>query len=142
MSRVRGKPNTCHNDREGMGKRITDLRLALNLTQKDLGSMVGIHRVSIQLYENNKCTPCEENLQKLAIVLGTTSEYLETGDEKLKLPKGVFVPKQWNVLQHDACGRIYCPYCGKGNGFKVRELHYNQLPFPEYCTWCGRKVMT
>jgi DNA-binding XRE family transcriptional regulator len=140
MSWVKGQTKVPRIDREGVGKRITDLRLSMNMTQADLGKRTCIHRVSIQQYEVNKITPRSDNLAKIAEVLGTTTEYLMSGDEGFKYSQTVLHP--WKVLNYAPTGRIICPYCGKGNGFTIRELKYNQLSMPGFCAWCGRKVMT
>lgn len=136
MGWIKGKPMDPIVIRDGVGKRITDLRLGKEMTQRDLAKRCGINRVSIQMYEVGRYTPHTPNLQKIADALDTTIEYLISGDDYRKHYQ--IELKGWRT--RDPMGRIICPYCGKGNGYEVRRLKYDCLPMPRFCAWCGRKV--
>ena len=138
MGWVKGRPMDVTAHREGIGERITTLRLARNMTQGDLAKMCNLNRVSIQQYEVGRYTPGTNNLQKIADSLGTTTEYLVSGDEYRKHYQTEYKP--WRTMRNEPNGKIYCPYCGKGNGYKIRDLRYDCLPMPSFCAWCGRRV--
>jgi transcriptional regulator with XRE-family HTH domain len=59
-----------------IGDRIKQLRISLNLTQQELADKVGLSYVQIGRYEKDKSNPSSEILQKLALVLNTSSDYL------------------------------------------------------------------
>lgn len=53
-----------------MGYKLKRLRIQKNLSQKDVGDAVGIHQVTIGLYERNKLKPKLKSLFKLAELFG------------------------------------------------------------------------
>lgn len=60
-----------------MGKRIRELRLAADLTQEQLGDMVGLQKSAIAKYENGKTENMKRSvIQKMADVLGVSPAYL------------------------------------------------------------------
>ncbi|MDO4976826.1 MAG: helix-turn-helix transcriptional regulator [Eubacteriales bacterium] len=58
------------------GKRLKDLRTSKNLTQKQLGDMVGVKNSIISFYENGDRMPSPEVIRLLAYYLHVTSDYL------------------------------------------------------------------
>ena len=121
-----------------VGQRITDLRLELNMTQRDLSNLVGIERVTIWSIETGKFLPNMSHTMALATALQTTPVYLYTGQgPRWNQSKMSTLP--WKTGR-DPRGPIYCPYCGKGNGWTVRQLTVDALPLPNFCHWCGKKV--
>lgn len=60
-----------------LGDRITKLREELHLTKKDLAEIIGVTVATINNWENSKSTPSTSNLQFLANVLDTTTDYLQ-----------------------------------------------------------------
>jgi len=58
------------------GKRVKELRTNMGLTQKQLGDLVNVTKVSICGYEKNNRIPNIETLIDLANVLNTTPNYL------------------------------------------------------------------
>ena len=58
------------------GKRLKDLRKSANLTQQQLGNLVGVTKVSICCYENGTRTPTLDTLIDLADSLNTPLTYL------------------------------------------------------------------
>ena len=59
-----------------IGDRIKERRLALKLSQAELGNMIGIGKSTISEWENNKRRPSIEMLYKIAEALETTAGYL------------------------------------------------------------------
>lgn len=59
-----------------IGKRLKELRIRKGLSQEELGSIIGVTKVSICGYENNTRFPSLDNLIKLANTLETTTDYL------------------------------------------------------------------
>ena len=57
--------------------RVTKLRKKLSLTKTELADRVGVSVATITNWENWKSTPTRNNLEKLALMLSTTTDYLE-----------------------------------------------------------------
>lgn len=60
----------------GIGKRIKEARENLNLTQKELGELVGVTGSAITNYENETSHPKEMVLYKLLEVLNVDANFL------------------------------------------------------------------
>lgn len=58
------------------GKRLKELRKQRNLTQRQLGAMVGVKNSIISFYENGDRMPSPEVILMLADCLHVTSDYL------------------------------------------------------------------
>lgn len=67
------------------GKRVKELRTNLGLTQKELGDLVNVTKVSICGYEKNNRVPNVETLIDLANVLKTTPNYLLDSEVSAKV---------------------------------------------------------
>lgn len=67
-----------------LGKRIVQLRKQKNMSQTDLAKMVGVSYAQIGRYEIKGAQPPAEVLKKIAEVLGTTVDYLVSGDSDEK----------------------------------------------------------
>lgn len=63
----------------GISERIKELRTGKKLTQSDLAAAVGLTYIQIGRYETGKSAPSAEVLQKLAIALDTTTDFLMNG---------------------------------------------------------------
>ena len=59
-----------------IGKRIKELRIEKGLSQQELGTAIGVTKVSVCGYENGTRLPNLEKLVKLAEVLQTETDYL------------------------------------------------------------------
>lgn len=68
-------------DLAGFGKRVGDLRDEAGLTQKQLAAVVGGGDSKVSEWESGKRAPDAESLMRLAVALGTTVDYLLTGEE-------------------------------------------------------------
>ncbi|RUT67494.1 XRE family transcriptional regulator, partial [Flavobacterium cupreum] len=62
-----------------ISERIKQLRTENNLTQSELAEKVGLTYVQIGRYEKGKSNLSSDVLQKLASVLGTSTDYLMNG---------------------------------------------------------------
>lgn len=62
-----------------VGERIKELRIKLGLTQSTLAEKVGLSYIQIGRYEGKKATPSSDVLQKLAMALNTTTDFLMNG---------------------------------------------------------------
>lgn len=58
-----------------VGSRLKELRVKNNMTQKQLGDMLNVTKVSVCCYENNVRTPSLETLDDLCNVFGVNSDY-------------------------------------------------------------------
>lgn len=64
----------------GFAKRCRDLRRKKNLSQDELGKMVGLHYTHIGRYERGISRPSAEALKRMAEALGVTADYLIEGE--------------------------------------------------------------
>ena len=72
-----------------MGKRISDRRRELGLTQVQVAEQVGLSLQSISCIELGKKAVRPENLLNICRVLGTTSDYILTGEKTEKQLMGL-----------------------------------------------------
>ena len=70
-----------------LSKRLKELRISNGLTQRELGELVNVTKVSICCYENGTRVPTLDTLTKLGKVLDVDVDYLLGYDEPVK-PKG------------------------------------------------------
>jgi transcriptional regulator with XRE-family HTH domain len=68
-----------------IGKRVRTRREALGLTQNELAGELGVTHQHISRIEGGSATPSLDLLVGLAAKLGTTSDWLLTGNETSKL---------------------------------------------------------
>ena len=138
MSWAKGKPMPTQAARPTpISKRITEMRMELNMTQRDLAEKVGINRVTILKYERGEYVPYLSNIGSLAMALQTTPNYILTGEGN-RWRQTEYLP--WKTYR-DPRGKIYCPYCGHGSGWSIRELEKYGLQKPNFCDRCGRRVL-
>ena len=62
-----------------VGERITELRKAAGMSQRDISRALDISRQAVSKWENDTSSPDVMNLIKLADLLDTDVEYLATG---------------------------------------------------------------
>jgi transcriptional regulator with XRE-family HTH domain len=75
----------------GLGARIRSARRAHGLTQEQLARAVGVTRSAVAQWETDRAGQIGGNLTRVARALGTTTEYLLTGQE---LPGAAPLPTQ------------------------------------------------
>lgn len=59
-----------------IGKKIENLLIEKNITQRELAKRIGTTEVTISRYINGQRDPKAENIAKIAEVLGTTTDHL------------------------------------------------------------------
>ena len=70
-----------------VGIRIKNLREQKGMTQKNLADRANITVATLSRYENNQRTPMSDIIVKIARALGTSTDYLLTGDGEIeKIP--------------------------------------------------------
>ncbi len=68
--------------REGVGARLTELRLKVNLSQKELAELVNVPIANIGFWERTNTPPSSKILPRLAEVLGASVEEVLTGNAR------------------------------------------------------------
>ena len=74
--------NDNHSDFDG--STLYSLRRDRGITQDELGTAVGVTRITISNWENNKKPPSKENLANLCRVLNVHPNYFVPGYEKMR----------------------------------------------------------
>ena len=82
---------------DGFPQRLRDLRKQKNLSQMELGKLVGLHHTHIGRYERGISRPAADTLKRLADVLGVSGDYLIEGATE-EAAKGRFEDRE--LLQH------------------------------------------
>lgn len=59
-----------------LGQKIKELRAKKNISQSELGDLVGVHYTHIGKYENNQQMPSTDTLKKIADVFEVSIDYL------------------------------------------------------------------
>jgi transcriptional regulator with XRE-family HTH domain len=67
------------------GRRLRALRLALDMSQVELARRIGRHQTAIGPYERDEYEPPRDVVEKLALILGTSPEYLYFGRSPLQV---------------------------------------------------------
>jgi len=65
--------------KNGFSERIRELRRQKNLSQTEMGKIVGLHYTHISRYERGLSIPASDTLKRLAEGLGVTADYLIEG---------------------------------------------------------------
>ncbi|WP_185859285.1 S24 family peptidase [Vreelandella populi] len=65
-----------------IGNRLKYKRKEIGINQGQLSSVSGVSQRQISAYEREKSEPRADTLERLAVALGTTAEWLEFGDEQ------------------------------------------------------------
>ena len=64
---------------DGFARRLRELRKKKNLSQSELGSLVGIHYTHVGRYEKGTSRPSADTLKRMASALDVTGDYLMEG---------------------------------------------------------------
>ncbi len=67
------------------GNRLKELRKNKNITQEELGNIIGVTKASICCYERGTRTPTLENLIDLMEFFGVNADYLIGSDEVISI---------------------------------------------------------
>lgn len=87
----------------GLGKRLQEQRLLMNLSQKEVASSVGVSASIISNYESSERTPSVEILMALARLYHCSTDYLLGFDKEDKdrfLDVSMLNDEQRKLLQH------------------------------------------
>jgi len=81
---------------EGIGKTISDRRIAINMTQTRLAELLNASDVMVSRWETGKFRPSAKYMKKLAEALQTTTSYLNGETDN---PDAIEVTKKttWNI---------------------------------------------
>ena len=63
----------------GFAQRLRELRKQKDLSQADLGKLVGLHYTHVGRYERGVSRPSADTLHRMADALGVTGDYLMEG---------------------------------------------------------------
>ena len=99
-------------DSDRIGKFILELRKSKNLSQGQLGEILGIDRVSISKWERGVCLPSPEMLLKLSDMFNVTVNEILYGEKKNfdKKNKSFKIRKNWRCLKYFAMGTIFSAF--------------------------------
>ena len=78
----------CSVQRQGVGARLTELRLQAGFSQQDLAGRIDVPLANIGFWERTSTPPSSKVLPKLAEALGVTVEEILTGKPKAVVRKG------------------------------------------------------
>ena len=83
-----------------IGERIKVLREQNNLSQADLGRLIGVTRAAVYAWESDTNTPTAASIQLLARIFHVSTDYLLGLDSKLMLDINDFDPEVQQVILH------------------------------------------
>lgn len=63
-----------------VGARLKDARIKQNMSQEQLGKLVGVSKAAISLYESEKRSPKIETIIEFIYILGVSADYLLGAD--------------------------------------------------------------
>lgn len=75
-----------------IGKRLVKLRAEKSKTADDVINAIDISRSALSLWENDKRTPSNVYITKLANFYGVTEEYILNGDKSEKISDSIAIP--------------------------------------------------
>lgn len=88
---VKKKIKLNQQDRLRFGRRLSYCCHQRNITQKDLAKQLTIHPSYITHFINGRSQPSDELLAKMAIILGTTEDYLLFGSRSTSYQRTIAV---------------------------------------------------
>ncbi len=100
-----------------IGNRIKEERLKRNLTQEELGKLIGVSKVAISHYERGEEQPKMEKLVKLSEVLNLTPNYILGNDVDV-------------VLEDEV---TYCFKISKSELEVIKQLRNHQKLYKKIC---------
>ena len=65
--------------KEGFAQRLRELRKQKNISQAELGEIVGLHYTHVGRYERGVSRPSADTLKRMADALGVSGDYLMEG---------------------------------------------------------------
>ncbi len=84
----------------GLGERLTKLRMSRGLLQKQVGDAIGVSAAVVSNYENSERTPSAEKLLALSVFFRCSTDYLLGIDKKpQQLDCSMLNEEQYHLLQ-------------------------------------------
>lgn len=120
-------------------ERIAKARALNSMTQAELANLVGISQRQIAAYEAAKSWPRAGTLEKLAQALGTTPEWLATGEGDGKVKARIspaLVARRVPIIKiEDVVMFMCCGFKGEGitNKFHATSLSVSEMSFAMVC---------
>lgn len=112
-----------------IGNIIKQLRTKNNLTQQELGKILGVEKSTISMYENNKSRPDDDIKSKIADYFNVTTDYLLGRSNNPNLTKedenDVF--KRFEELKDSLENTDSLMFCGEILDEETRELLLTSL---------------
>ena len=81
------------------GLRLKELREKKNLTQEQVATRLNLSKQSISGYENNIASPSLEIIRKLALLYGTSTDYLMGLEDRQMLSLDGLTASQKELMQ-------------------------------------------
>lgn len=112
-----------------IGSKIKSLRLKKNLTQQELGKILGVEKSTISMYENNKSRPDDETKSKIADYFNVTTDYLlgRSDNPKLTQEEEKDVYEKFEELKDSLENTDDLMFCGEILDNETRELLLSSL---------------
>ena len=101
-----------------IGKRLKEARIKRNMSQEELGNLLGVSKVSICGYEKGTRTPTMENFLDLIKILDLEPDYVLGRDKNVVSEKN----KDYNVIMADEDIQI------------INELKHNRELYNKLCS--------
>lgn len=101
-----------------IGKRLKEARIKRNMSQEELGNLLGVSKVSICGYEKGTRTPTMENFLDLIKILDLEPDYVLGRDKNVVSEKD----KTYNIVMADEDIQI------------INELKHNRELYNKLCS--------
>lgn len=101
-----------------IGKRLKEARINKNMSQEELGNLLGVSKVSICGYEKGTRTPTMENFLDLIEILGLEPDYVLGRDKNVVSESN----SEYKVVMADEDIKI------------IKELKNNSVLYNKLCT--------
>jgi len=96
------------NNKELLGKRFKEIRLAFNLTQSQMAEIAGIEPASISKIETGKNFPLLKNLEKIALKLGIgIDDFFKFNHKKPRKQRREELINLYDKLDEENCEKLY-----------------------------------
>lgn len=83
----------------GIGRRIKEARLALNMTQEELSKLLGVTKGSVANYENETSHPKEPIMYKMFDALRVDANYLFQDVVNVSAPKNDVTISEYKIIK-------------------------------------------
>ncbi|HEY2455228.1 MAG TPA: LexA family transcriptional regulator [Scandinavium sp.] len=111
----------------GFWERVSKARALNSLTQKELADLVGVSQRQIAAYENVESQPREGTLMKLASALGTTPEWLASGEGESRIKARISPADTANKIPVISLDDVFTHIVTSEKEREVKTLHPTAL---------------